>query len=526
MAARIPDEIVSRIYEETYLPDLIGEYSSLKQRGRKNGEPVFVGLSPFNKERTPSTYVFFTRDGRWAWKDHSSGKGGVGPASFLTALGLPYRAALESLAERLGIDISEPDHNRNMDPDYVLRRYLAAAKQRLLDTETAMQYLRQRGISRDDVESYGIGLGFETRLHPGMKAAGLTTENGYQMFPGRMIFPIYDFRNRMVGVTGRQIPGIPHRLAGKWVNSPQTPAHQKGVAFSGVKGWLNPGKGGSIVATEGPIDVIPLGAWGMSGVCVNGKAMSSDQVVALSRRTSVVDIAFDRDKAGIKATPDALKLILGYGLDARYVKTEEGYDLGEYLPGRPLHGKRPEVWPWPRFFQELYERDYGDRTIQFRSRVIATVSNILATMPQETRIPAMDWMRENWHPIEPGTHQRAEEPPPARQASPTSRRSAEYAILVAYLAASEEERCTIEGLIDFELADKEVSDALWGLMEGGIADNDVVAEAEADSLLHEMDMNRVVANIAFARKRVKANLLQDAMRSGASPETIAKIRNL
>lgn len=524
---RIPQETVDAIYAGTYLPDLIGEYTTLKPRGRKNGDKVFVGVSPFNSERTPSTFVYCRPDGRYAWKDFSSGNGGIGPASFLMKMGYTYRQALEHMAERIGIEIpSEPDEVNTTDPDYVLRRYLRRAQEILLANPVAMQYLAARGIGIDEIVAYEIGLGFESRHHHSMIAAGLTSESGFQYFPGRIVWPIFDLRYRRVGLTGRGIEGVPHLLKGKWVNSPSTAAHVKARAVSGLKEWLSPGKDGSFTLVEGSVDTIPLHSWGHAAGSVGGTAISPDLIRHLSRRADKLFIGFDRDKAGIRATPGAFKTILAAGMDAGYWKMPNGHDMGDYLPNSKLQGLRPELWPWPRFFQDLYERDYNGHTQDFRRKVIQTVGDILAVMPQDTRIPAMDWMRQNWVPIEPGK-MAPDIPTRPHQPAPYQGK-AEYAILVAYLAGSSEERDTIDSIVDFEFPDK----ALWEVMsyaleKGEAPDCEIGISAEADALLIEkVDMPGVQRNAAFLRQGIKRSLIEQARKQNMDPNFMSHLEKL
>jgi hypothetical protein len=135
-------------------------------------------------------------------------------------------------------------------------------------------------------------------------------------------------------------------------------------------------------------------------------------------------------------------------------------------------------------------------------------------------------MRQNWVPIEPGK-MAPDIPTRPHQPAPYQGK-AEYAILVAYLAGSGEERDTIDSILDFEFPDK----ALWEVMsyvleKGEAPDCEIGISAEADALLVEkVDMPGVQRNAAFLRQGIKRSLIEQARKQNMDPNFMSHLEKL
>lgn len=307
------EEVRSRLAIE----DVIGEYVQLKRAGRN-----WKGLSPFTGEKTPS---FFVSPDKNIWHDFSSNQGGDIFSFIMQVEGLDFRASLELLARKAGVDLSMYDDTSS--------RKLAAKKKQLLkinesaaiffqrylykDTE-AVDYVKSRGFDRGSVHEFKIGYapehgnllnrflhskGYDQR---DLKDAGLVGARGGDIFRSRMMIPLSDGQGQVIGFTGRLVGPVEN--APKYLNTPQTLLYDKGrhvFGLSQAKQAIR--ESGYVVIVEGNLDVVSSHQAGVKQtVATAGTAMTEHHLKALSRLTTDIRLCFDGDKAGIAATERAI----------------------------------------------------------------------------------------------------------------------------------------------------------------------------------------------------------------------------
>ena len=220
------------------IEDVIGEYVQLKRAGRS-----FKGLSPFTSERTPS---FFVSPDKNIWHDFSSNKGGDVFAFVMEAEGMDFRQALEFLAKKAGVELSDyesPDAKRRaarkkrlLEASQLAARYY---QQCLLRNRHAMEYVFQtRKLSKQVVADFQIGYAPDSGAaltqalarkgfsRAELNDAGLLNRFGKDLFRGRMMVPLMDSSGQVIGFTGRIIGDAPN--APKYLNTPQTLLYDKG----------------------------------------------------------------------------------------------------------------------------------------------------------------------------------------------------------------------------------------------------------------------------------------------------------
>lgn len=319
------------------IEDVIGEYVQLKRAGRS-----FKGLSPFTSEKTPS---FFVSPDKNIWHDFSSNKGGDVFAFVMEAEGMDFRQALEFLAKKAGVELSdyEPAHakERAMRKKRLLMANQLAARfyqQCLLHNQHAMEYVfRVRKLSKQVVADFQIGYapdsgealvralakkGFSRRE---LNDAGLLNRFGGDMFRGRMMVPLMDSSGQVIGFTGRIIGDVPN--APKYLNTPQTLLYDKGrhiFALSQAKQAIR--QAGFIVMVEGNLDVVSSHQVGVKNVVATaGTAMTEQHIRAVKRLTGDVRLAYDGDKAGVAATERAITLASQAGVELTIISLPEQY---------------------------------------------------------------------------------------------------------------------------------------------------------------------------------------------------------
>jgi DNA primase len=318
------------------IEDVIGEYVQLKRAGRN-----FKGLSPFTSERTPS---FTVSPEKHIWHDFSSGKGGDVFSFVMEVEGLDFRAALEQLARKAGIDLSMYDTKQSGEIAAKKRRQIEANElacryyqQSLLKNQHALEYVfKKRQLSKEIVQEFRIGYAtddgeavvrFLTKKGFSKKElaeAGLTNRFGGDIFRGRMTVPLMDASGQVIGFTGRILTDDPK--APKYLNTPQTLVYDKSrhvFGLSQAKESIR--KREFSVIVEGNLDVVSSHQAAAKNVVASaGTALTEWHLKALARLSHDVRLAFDADKAGLAATERAIPIAQTVGVELSIINLPEG----------------------------------------------------------------------------------------------------------------------------------------------------------------------------------------------------------
>jgi DNA primase len=333
------------------IEDVVGEYVQLKRAGRN-----FKGLSPFSGEKTPSFYVSPEKN---IWHDFSSNKGGDVFSFIMEVEGLDFREALELLAQRAGIDLSQYNSKGSQEAAKLKRRLLEAHQlaakyyqQSLLSNQRALEYVfKKRRLSKEIVQTFQIGYapdsgnalvqflakkGFSAKE---LSIGGLTNRFGGDLFRGRMMVPLMDASGQVIGFTGRIISDDPN--APKYLNTPETPLYNKSrhvFGLSQAKESIR--KSDYSVIVEGNLDVVSSHQAGITQVVATaGTAMTESHLKALVRLSSNARLAFDGDAAGLAATERAIPIAQQVGIDLTIISLpDEAKDPDELIQ------KDPNLW--------------------------------------------------------------------------------------------------------------------------------------------------------------------------------------
>lgn len=347
--AAIPEQIIERIRESVDIVDVVGGHVGLKRSGKQ-----FKGLCPFHDEKSPSFYVDPVRRsykcfGCGAWGD---------VFDFVQKIeGVGFLAAVRSLGSRVGVALPDQTSDdlrraeaREREREIAYRVNAAAAElyRRILveapTGEAGRAYQRERGIDEHTAESFQLGYApapeqagwdvlvreLEARKLPLDVAEGLglivrsqRSGSHYDRFRGRLMFPIIQPGGRVLGFSGRVLPGFAvdeqGQKAPKYVNSPESLLYKKSRTLFGlhVAGAKMRDKGRAVLV-EGQVDVVAMHQRGYpETVAPLGTALTKHQVDLIGRFASTVVLCFDGDQAGAKAAYAALPLLLEAGMDVR-----------------------------------------------------------------------------------------------------------------------------------------------------------------------------------------------------------------
>ena len=393
----IPQEFIEEVQQKTDIVDLISGYIPLKRAGRN-----FKAQCPFHDEKTPS---FFVNPQKQIFHCFGCGEGG-GVLQFLMLYDkLSFPEAVETLAKRLGMQIP---YQRVSTKDKIktkLYDVMQLASQffhkNLLSMEEASgarDYLGKRGITKNIIANFNIGYAPRNNmLISYMRKQSITldilekaslvvsrTQGGYtDLFRERIMFPIYDVRNRVVGFGARRIrdkEGVP-----KYINSFENILYSKrehlfGLNFS--KDEII--KKDSVIVTEGYMDmIVPFSAGIKNIVASLGTALTLEQIRLIKRYTNNIILIFDSDKAGQAATLRAVDILIENGLNIRIVHMPKGFDLDLAVRERgvsfvtSLLDKRTDFFDYKMdILCSLYDSDSIEGKVKIAEGMLSTIAKL------------------------------------------------------------------------------------------------------------------------------------------------------
>ncbi len=343
-------EFLDELRANVSLVDLVGRQVRLTKRGRE-----FVGLSPFNKEKSPSFYVV---PDKGFFHCFSSGEHGDAIGWVMKVEGLSFPEAVEKLAGEAGLQLpkSSPAQQAAEKKRASLHEVLEAAtvwyQQQLSSPQgrAALDYLARRGLSRGTIARFRLGYAPNQRglLRKALNARGidddLLVDSGLLKRPDdgaglrdyffeRAIFPITDRRGRVVAFGGRALDS---GAKAKYLNSPDSQVFHKGkILYNLANARQAAHDGAEVVVCEGYMDVIALAQAGFpAAVAPLGTAVTEEQIAELWRLVPEPIICLDGDAAGQRAGQRAAERalpLLRPGQSLRFATLPEGEDPDSLL---------------------------------------------------------------------------------------------------------------------------------------------------------------------------------------------------
>ena len=386
---RFDDRFIDEIKSRLRLSDVIGKTVVLRRRGRE-----YVGLSPFNKEKTPSFYV---NDEKGFYHDFSSGKNGD-LISFLQEVErLTFTEAVERLAAEAGVPLPAPDpraaeveRERQSLSDWLevaakwfestLRRPEAAearaylVRRGLPETEWARFRLGFSPAGRTALKDYMIAKGGQPRelVEAGLLIAPEDGGAPYDRFRDRIIFPIADARGRVVSFGGR---AMDPQARAKYLNGPETSLFHKGATLYGLaearKLLAASADGSALVVVEGYMDVIACQRTGVAAVAPLGTALTEEQMEALWRLHPEPTLCFDGDAAGQRAASRAVDRalpLLKAGRSFKFTIVTGGKDPDDVLREQGAAALKTQLAQTQPFVEVLFTRERDLETLDTPER--------------------------------------------------------------------------------------------------------------------------------------------------------------
>ncbi len=340
-----PEYLIHEVADKNDIRDVISQYVNLKKAGSS-----YVGLCPFHNEKTPS---FSVSPQKGIFHCFGCGEGGNVIHFLMKIENMSFVEAVEKLAQRAGINLPKPDEKDT-------ERHALLAKEReimhkmnmdaanffynnLKDGKSAVDYFKKRSITGADAKYFFLGYAkdswdalFNHLIQKGytdgdILKAGLikSSENGkyYDAFRNRVIFPIFDVKNRVIGFGGRVLDDSKP----KYLNSPDSPVFNKSRNLYYLNVARKTGKE-FVILVEGYMDVIALAKNGHPNtVATLGTALTSSQAKLIASDFKEAVICYDSDGAGRKATIRAITILREQEIRITVMDLKDKKDPDEYI---------------------------------------------------------------------------------------------------------------------------------------------------------------------------------------------------
>ncbi|WP_315116839.1 DNA primase [uncultured Clostridium sp.] len=335
----ISEDVIQKVKEYNNIVDIISETVRLRKSGK-----YYTGLCPFHNEKTPS---FTVTPDKQIYKCFGCGEAGNVITFIMKTKNLSYVDAIKMLADRANIEIEDSRSSITDNSSKLYKINTEAARYfyyNLRKNKSAMDYLIKRGLSSRTINRFGLGYALDswdsllkhlkgkgyTELD--MLSAGLILKNKndryYDRFRNRIIFPVFDYRKKVIGFGGR----VMDNSNPKYLNSPETSIFKKGTNLYGINYAIENNDEKMFIIVEGYMDCISLHQHGVkTAVASLGTAFTSNQAKLLKRYADKVVIAYDADSAGEKATLRGLQILKEEGFDVRVLSIPQGKDPDDFI---------------------------------------------------------------------------------------------------------------------------------------------------------------------------------------------------
>ena len=341
---RYPEEVVEEVRMRSDIVDVVSGYVKLQKKGSN-----YFGLCPFHSEKSPS---FSVSPSKQMYYCFGCGAGGNAITFVMEYENYTFGEALKLLADRAGITLPAPEYSREAREQEEQKRVLLEINKLAANYfyyqlkqpqgKIGYDYLKKRQLSDDTIRHFGLGFanktsddlyrflkskGYEDSI---LKETGLVTveeRGGRDKFWNRVMFPIMDVNNRVIGFGGRVLgDGTP-----KYLNSPETKLFDKSRNLFGLN-YARSSRESHILICEGYMDVIAMHQAGFTNAVASlGTAFTAQQALLLKRYTKQVILTYDSDGAGIKAALRAIPILKDGEISVKVLDMQPYKDPDEFM---------------------------------------------------------------------------------------------------------------------------------------------------------------------------------------------------
>jgi DNA primase len=340
-----PDEVIEEVRMKNDIVDVISGYVKLQKKGAN-----YFGLCPFHNEKSPS---FSVSPGKQMYYCFGCGAGGNVLTFVMEYENYTFQEALQSLADRAGVTLPKMEYSKEAREQAELRSRLLEVNKLAANYfyyqmkqpqgKIAYEYFHdKRKLTDETMLRFGLGYSNKTSddLYRFLKEKGyddaflsqtglvtIEERGGRDKFWNRVMFPIMDVNNRVIGFGGRVMgDGEP-----KYLNSPETKLFDKSRNLYGLN-YARTTREKYMLVCEGYLDVISMHQAGFTNAVASlGTAFTSQHAGVLKRYTDQVILTYDSDGAGIKAALRAIPILRDAGISARVLNMKPYKDPDEFI---------------------------------------------------------------------------------------------------------------------------------------------------------------------------------------------------
>ena len=401
-------DLIEEVISQNDIVEVVSEYVTLKKSGRN-----YMGLCPFHREKSPSFCVSMDKQ---IFKCFGCSEGGNVITFIMKIENLDFWDAVEMLAERANIDTTRYEVNNYYNKMDTTKRDLKETLYKLNrdvglfyhnnliellkeEKNPVKDYIISRKLDIKTINKFGIGYSTgKESLYDYLVKLGYSKEeieasdiilpsrNGrmYDRFFDRVMFPIFDIRDRIVAFGGRAFgEKVISKTIPKYYNSQENEIYHKGKTLY-LMNFAKREKLENVIIVEGYMDAIALQKFGFNNAVASlGTALTENQARLIKKYTDNVIIGYDQDGAGQAATMRGLDILANHGLnvkvlklDRRDVKDPDEY-LNKYGPER-LKKCVDEAISLVEFKVSILEKNLNLDNFDSKVRFLTGVSNILS----------------------------------------------------------------------------------------------------------------------------------------------------
>ena len=393
-----PEEIVEEVRSRNDIVDVISGYVKLQKKGSN-----YFGLCPFHNEKSPS---FSVSPQKQMYYCFGCGAGGNVITFLMEYESYTFPEALKVLADRAGVKLPEVEYSKEERAKADRRSVLLEINKLAANYfyyqlhqpqgKIGYEYFQSRQLSDDTIRRFGLGFANKTSSDlyqylrskgygdDILKDTGLVTveERGtHDKFWNRVMFPIMDVNNRVIGFGGRVMgEGTP-----KYLNSPETLIFDKSRNLYGLN-YARTSREKYILACEGYMDVIAMHQAGFTNAVASlGTAFTSQQAALLKRYTDTVILTYDSDGAGIRAALRAIPILKEVGISARVLSLKPYKDPDEFIKNMGADAFRERIREAQNSFLfevDVLKRDFHLEDPEEKTRFHNAVARKLLEFPE------------------------------------------------------------------------------------------------------------------------------------------------
>lgn len=410
-----PEDLVEEIRIKNDVVDVVSSYVKLQRKGSS-----YFGLCPFHNEKSPS---FSVSPGKQMYYCFGCGAGGNVFTFIMEYENYTFQEAIKYLADRVGVDLPEVEFSKEAKEQADLKTnileinkqaaqyfYLQLKKD---NGKIAYDYLKNRELSDETMTRFGLGYSskYSNNLYQFFKNKGYTDEilkqtglfnidekkGVYDKFWNRVIFPIMDVNNKVIGFGGRVMgDGSP-----KYLNSPETKVFDKSRNLYGLN-FARTSRKSYLLLCEGYMDVIALHQAGFTNAVASlGTALTQGHANLMKRYTEQVYITYDNDGAGRNAAVRAIPILKDVGITVKIINMQPYKDPDEFIKnlGKDAFEERIEHAINSFMFElEIMEQEYDMKDPESKTKFFHEVAKKILEFSEDlTRDHYIQAVAETYH---------------------------------------------------------------------------------------------------------------------------------